>query len=232
MKIARIFVPALFSLVACASSGSSQNSGLTGTGEGPSASDAKDANPDGVAYPKDNIGTKPRSGSTPGNKIQNYKFLGYPNGDRSGGLKPISLADYFDPTGARYKLIHIQASGSWCVYCQAELETLVPMKADLDSRKVAWIVSLAEGPATGTPAKTSDLDEWLAEFKAPYTHVLDPGNKYLGVFYDAAALPWNADINAKTMEILESGVGARTTREDILSEVDGWLDQINNGTIK
>jgi hypothetical protein len=44
--------------------------------------------------------------------------------------------------------------------------------------------------------------------------------------YDAAALPWNANIDARTMEILSLGVGATTTEQGILDEVDGWLAQL------
>jgi hypothetical protein len=61
--------------------------------------------------------------------------------------------------------------------------------------------------------------------------VLDPGNKNLGVFYDAAALPWNANINAKTMEILQAGTGAHTTESSIMGELDEWLGKIDAGTL-
>jgi hypothetical protein len=143
MKIARLFVAPLV-LVACSSSSSStpQDKGLTDDGTGAAAS-APDTNPDGVPYPSDNVGTNPRSGNRAGDRIANYKFLGYPNGDVSQGLQPVSLAQYFDPAGTRYKLIHIQASGSWCPHCVNEVNAVSPIKNDLDTRKVVWLVSLA-----------------------------------------------------------------------------------------
>jgi hypothetical protein len=241
MKIASLSLSvAVLALAACSSSsttaGTSSGSpapdqGLAGNGD-TAAATAPDTNPAGVAYPTDNIGTNPRSGDKPGNKMVNYKFLGYPNGDVSQGLQPISMATLFDPTGTTYKLIHIQASGSWCVYCQEETKTIVPLRQQLTDRKVAWIISLAEGPTPGTASTSKDLDRWVAQFKAPYTHLLDPANKNFGPFYDAAALPWNANVNAKTMEILSSGVGATTDATKILEDVDGWLTKIDNGTIK
>ena len=142
------------------------------------------------------------------------------------------MATLFDPTGSTYKLIHIQASGTWCVYCQEETKTIVPMRQTLADRKVAWIISLAEGPTPGTPATSEDLDRWVSQFKAPYTQFLDPANRNFGPFYDAGALPWNANVNAKTMEILSSGVGATTKEADILADVDGWITKIDNGSIK
>ncbi|HEY8079744.1 MAG TPA: hypothetical protein VIF62_36690, partial [Labilithrix sp.] len=116
MKTVRIFAPIMLSLIAACSSSSSapQDPGLTGGTDTSAAAAAPDKNPDGIAYPSDHVGTNARVGSTPGDRIKNYKFLGYPNGDVSQGLQPISLADFFDPSEAKYKLIHLQASGSWC----------------------------------------------------------------------------------------------------------------------
>lgn len=242
MKIASLSLLALASIVAvaaCSSSNSTagtdgtatptnQDKGLGGGGD-TAAATAPDTNPAGVPYPTANIGTNPRAGTTKGNTLANYKFLGYPDGDMTKGLQPISMATLFDPTGSTVKLIHIQASGSWCVYCQAETKTITPMRQKLADRKVAWIISLAEGATPGTPSTTADLNKWVAQFKAPYTQLLDPANKNFGPFYDAAALPWNANIDAKTMEILSSGVGATTTEQAILDDVDLWIKTIDSG---
>ena len=244
MKIASLSFLALAALAACSSTNSTGTTGTGGTGTPATpdqglggsgdtmAATAPDKNPDGVEYPTTNIGTNPRAGTRAGNTLANYKFLGYPDGDVTKGLQPISMANLFDPSGARVKLIHIQASGSWCVYCQEEVKTITPMRQKLADRKVAWIISLAEGPTPGTPSTTKDLDKWVSQFKAPYTQFLDPANKNFGPFYDAAALPWNANINAKTMEILSSGVGATTQEQAILDDVDGWIAKIDNGSLK
>lgn len=231
MKIARILsLPVVF-LLACSSESAApeQDTGLKDDGTG--AVEAPDANPDGVPYPASNLGTNQRSGSKAGNRINNYKFYGYPDANPANGLQPMSLAQFYDPEGKTYKLIHIQASGVWCVYCQKETEVVVPLKQKLDDMKVVWLVSLAEGATQGSPAKQRDLDGWISEFKSPFPHVLDPGNKNLGVFYDAAALPWNANVNAKTMEILQAGTGAHTTEEAIMTELNDWLGKIDGGEL-
>lgn len=233
MKIGSLLASSLIvvGLFACSSksSGTAQDPGVGGDGEGAAAA-APDANPQGVAYPTDSIGTHPRQGSKPGDRIQNFKFMGYPDGDESKGLQPISLANFFDPTGNNFKLIHIQASGSWCVHCKNEIKAVTPIKAELDKRKVAWIVSLAEGDILGTAATQADLDQWMQSYKPPYTHLLDPGNHNLGPFYDDAALPWNGNISAKTMEILSAGVGAVETADGILQELDDYLAQVDAPT--
>jgi hypothetical protein len=237
----------LFGLVACSSSGPIANSsnssggpsgtnggdngGLEGDGEG-AAGSAPDTNPDGVAYPTENVGITARKGTTPGNRISNYKFLGFPNGDTAGGLKPISLAQYFDPTGKKYELIHIQASGVWCSPCRAEMAAVGPLKNEFEKRKVVWLVSLSEGPSPGKPSTEKDLKGWIAEFGSTYTHFIDPGNKNLGVFYDEAAIPWNSDIDARTMEVLTSGTGAEVTETAILEKIDKALELAQTSTLR
>lgn len=238
MKIAPVLATSLlFGLVACSSSntpstpGGAQDKGVVGDGVGTTDS-APDTNPDGVPYPADNIGTLERKGTRPGNRIQNFKFLGYPDGNVGGGLQPISLAQYFDPTGTRYKIIHIQASGSWCSACRAETEVVVPMKAELEAKKAVWLVSLAEGKTPGQPSAQKDLDRWINDFKSPYTHWLDPGNANLGPFYDRTALPWNANIDATTMEILTAGTGGVTNPAGIIEEIDEALELAAKSTLR
>ena len=140
----------------------------------------------------------------------------------------MSMASFFDPKATRIKMIHIQASGTWCIHCQKETETVAPLRQKLLDRKVVWIISLAEGKTPGTAATASDLDKWINAFKAPYTHFLDPGNRNLGPFYDSAALPWNATLDARTMEIIDAHVGGAETEKDLLGEVDELLAKIDS----
>src|SRR5438093_960310 len=63
-----------------------------------------DANPDGVPYPTDHIGARARSGKNPGDRIPNLTFQAYVDGDKS-ALKTVSLADFYDPTSKKYKLL-------------------------------------------------------------------------------------------------------------------------------
>lgn len=200
------------------SSGTPTDRGVEGGEQNPTT--APDKNPAGVDYPTQGIGT------TVGAVMQNYKFLGYPDGDPSKGLQPMSLAQYFDPQGAKYKMIHVQASGTWCTYCRSETRMVIPLKAQLEAKKILWVVSLAEGPSQGTPSTKEDLDKWISQFKWDAPHLLDSGNKNFGPFYDAAALPWNVNIDAKTMKILSSGVGAPQSEKALMDELDAQLKKI------
>jgi hypothetical protein len=55
--------------------------------------------------------------------------------------------------------------------------------------------------------------------------VLDPGNNNLGVFFDAAAIPWNANIDVRTMEILSAGVGYDGTEK---ADIQTWVDWVGS----
>jgi len=173
------------------------------------ATSGHDANPYGVAYPSPpgGYGRKARSGNTPGSVMQNFKFLGYPNGDRSQGLQTIALADYYDPCQKSYKLLHLTVAGVWCGPCNQETDAIVGAKSQLDSERVAVLQALDDGKTQGVPATTSDLDYWMNLHKVNFTEMLDPGLTNLGGFFDAAAIPWNCDLDPRTMEIIDESTG-------------------------
>ena len=177
-------------------------------------------NPYGAVYPTADIGYNPRRGAVPGNRIANFKFLGYPEGDTSKPLSQVSLADYFDPEGRKYRIIHMVASSVWCGPCRQETEEIVQVKGDLLAKKVVFVQALVDGPVQGRGATKVDLDGWVADRGVNFTIMLDPGVKNLGAFFNAAAVPWNADLDARTMEILSAAVGAP---QDISEEVNKWL---------
>jgi hypothetical protein len=198
--------PALLSLACAACSASapvSSDDASIGVGVGATA------NPDGVPYPSppSGYGHKARTGTTPGSVIQNFSFLGYPNGDKSKGLQTISLANYYDPCGRRLKLLHIAVGGVWCTPCQEETVAMVAAKATLTSEQVVVVQALGDGPTIGTAATTTDLDNWTSRYMANFTEVLDPGYANFGAFFNTASPPWNCDVDPRTMEILHASSG-------------------------
>jgi hypothetical protein len=221
-------------LSGCSSSSAAQDPGLSTGGSG----DIKghDTNPYGVAYPATNIGTKPSSSDPskdvvgkPGNTMANFKFYGYPGGDMSKGTQEVSLADYYDPQHKTYKLIHVQAAGTWCVWCQRETQATVPIYEKLKGEGVVWLTAVVEGSSPGSAASQKDLDHWVTTYKPTFTNVVDPNNHNLGIFFSAGGLPWNANIDPATMEILSAGEGAPSsdgssvTGMDVENEVEPWI---------
>ena len=223
---ARFVAPALAfaTLVHCSSK---QGDSVVGGG----VTGAPQSETDGavVAYPTSHIGTAQRGldasgnpGTLPGDVIQNFKFLGYPNADASKGLQTISLSDYYDPTGSKYKVLHIIAAAEWCPPCNVEtselLTDLATPATDFEAEGVVYLQALIEGNTPNTGATQADLNDWIAREHPTFTEVLDPEAAQLGAFFKASAVPFNADIDVRSMEVLQAGVG----QED-LSTVKVWL---------
>ena len=193
---------------------------------GVKSADGLDKNPYGVAYPSENLGFQARKQNTPGNVMRNYKFQGYPHADpqsmvdSSKGLEGVALADYFDPEMRKYKVIHLSVAAVWCPPCNQETEDTVAVAATLLAQKVVFVQAIDDGPIQGRPADKSDLDGWSLKHKSNFTEVLDPGLTNFGEFFNAAAVPWNANLDARTMEILSAGVGAPP---DISADVKTWV---------
>ncbi len=183
-----------------------------------------------LPYPTQHIGVRARGegadgtpNATPGDVIANFKFLGYPNGDRSKGLQTVALADYFDPAGTTYKVIHLIAAATWCGPCNDETDALVSAlddpSSDLRTRGVVYLQALVEGPSPNYGATEADLDAWVTAHHTPFTSVLDPEAQALGAFFDASSVPFNADVDARSMEILQAGTGYEAPDASVV-----WLD--------
>jgi hypothetical protein len=206
--IALVFLPLLPLAWGCSSSSSSPNEATAPASTSDAGSDAADAlNPDGVPYPAGAGGHNARQGSTPGSVIEDFTFQGYPDADKSSGLQAISLANYYDPCGKRLKLLHLTVAGAWCVPCGQETDALVAAKAKLASEGVVVIQALGDGPTEGVSATVTDLDNWVSKHASNFTEMLDPNLSNLGTFFNAAAVPWNCDIDPRTMEILHESTG-------------------------
>jgi hypothetical protein len=201
---------ALASGAAC-SSGSTPVAASSDDGGGT----GNELNPDGVPYPdapSGGYGHTARSGSTPGSVIQNFKFQGYVNGDDSTPqMTTISLADYYDPCNKRLKILHLSVAAVWCVPCGDETDAVVADLASssstLNTNKVVFLQALDEGPTAGVPATQSDLQFWIMKHSSNFTEMLDPELANLSGFFPAAEVPWNCDIDPRTMEILDSSEG-------------------------
>jgi hypothetical protein len=181
----------------------------TTSDEGGPVASGGDVNPDGIPYPQPaaGYGRNRRMGSTPGSVMQNFKFLGYRDGIVAQQPERISLADYYDPCSTRYKLIHLSVASVWCVPCNQETDAVVAAKAQLDSKGVVVLQALDDGPVQGTGATQGDLTRWISAHSSNFTEMLDPELMQLAGFFDAAAVPWNCDLDPRTMEIIDDSTG-------------------------
>jgi hypothetical protein len=198
-----------------------------------------DTNPYCEPYPTANIGTASRGGSTPGQVIKNFRFWGYSNTRQgsptvdTGAPVTISLADFYDPQNRKFKLLHLSAVGSWCGPAALETVALVGAAEALGAEGVVILQDLGEGPTPGDAATLGNLRSWMKPFmegtvdgfsvgsRGPidFNIVLDPQFAELGAFV-GAAIPWEADIDVRTMEILYQNVGENPNTQ---ASIEGFL---------
>lgn len=175
-----------------------------------------DMNPYGKAYPTDKIGTNPRKGQVPGDRIANLKFMGFPDGDTTKPIQPVSLADFFDPEVKKYKLIRLSAASRWCTPCKDETKETGTISQEYLGKKVVFVQALIDSTSPGTPATEADAKAWATQLGINFTLMLDPELKNLGIFFKADAIPWNASIDARSMELLAASSGySGSVRSDV-----------------
>ncbi len=176
--------------------------------------DAKSGVDKTTCYPVADVGIVARKGSTPGNRIQNYKFVGYGTDasgtklDTSTPTSTVQLADYFDPKSEKYSIIILNVAARWCGPCNQETDEIASgVAASYGPKKVVFVQAITEG-LDYKPATLDDLKGWIGDHTNNFTTMLDPNQANLGVFFDRAAIPFNAVIDARSMEILYAGTGA------------------------
>jgi hypothetical protein len=213
-----------------------------------------DQNAFGVCYPTSDIGTGARSNfganGTPGQRIANFAFTGYLATDTSlitpGSPATVNLAHFYNPSlqaipdqigGVPVKLIHLTVAAVWCGPCNQETDFIsganwtgantsgTSFAKELAPLGVVFVQALSDGPTFGTGATINDLSTWIGHHQSDFTELLDPNVQNLGIFFDSASVPFNMNIDARSMEILSTEVGFQTSMGDaIKSQILPWID--------
>ena len=166
-------------------------------------------NPDGVPYPADHQGGRERSTLRPGDRMPMFTFRGYRDGDRTKGLQPIGIAEYFDPAQKRHKVLHIQLAATWCAICSSELKATVPIAKDLNGRGIALLQIVVSGAAANVGPSQSEIDGWVDRHGSNFATAIDVAARRLATIgVSGAAMPQDILIDTRTMEILDSSLGA------------------------
>jgi hypothetical protein len=166
-------------------------------------------NPDGEAYPTDHLGGNERRGPTlPGDRIPNFTFKGYRNG-RASGLTNISMSEFYDPQQKRNKVLHLQLAATWCSICSSELEATVTVSDPLKERGVLFFEIVVSGAKAGAGPSLLEVDDWIDRHRTNFPTGIDVGARRLSaVGVSGTAMPHDILIDTRTMEILDSSVGA------------------------
>ncbi len=213
-----------------------------------------DQNAYGVCYPTNDVGSGARSSfganGTAGQRIANFAFTGYEATDTTlvapGSPVTIHLAHFYNPSletipdligGVPVKLIHLTVAAVWCGPCNQETDFIAggnwtgtntngaSFAKALAPLGVVFVQALSDGPVFGTGATLTDLSTWVGHHQSDFTEMLDPGVKNLGIFFDAASVPFNMNIDARSMEILSSETGFDTGMDQtIKNQILPWID--------
>ena len=183
--------------------------------------------PDAGTYPTAHLGTRPRACTVAGDVSKNYGFTGY---RAVGGtldtskLQSIHLADYYDPMGAKgLKVLHIIAAARWSTPDGAEVQAAVTATSSLAAQGAVFLVVMGQGASVGASATKTDLDAWVTNYGPHFSMALDPGFAALSDMWDVSAVPFNVDVDLRSMEILAADVGAPP---DLAGAVQGHVDWV------
>jgi thiol-disulfide isomerase/thioredoxin len=182
-------------------------------------------NPEGVSYPAGAYGATPREGGIPGDIFPNLGFSGYRDSATDGELQTVSLADFYDPEMRHHRLLHLSAVAMWCPYCSRETDQLAQIAPALREEGAAFLQLIIDGPSKGEAPDRCDLDEWIEEHDTHFTVVLDGAARRLGTVVAVGSVPYNAIIDTRTMEVLDSGTGAP---DDMAGVIRTWLGLLGN----
>jgi hypothetical protein len=180
-------------------------------------------NPEGLAYPTDHLGAEARTASTPGDRIPNLSFQAYVDSNESAGLQTVSLADYYDPYGKRLKLLHVMAAAVWCTICRGQTQDMEKQWDTLHAQGLETVQLIVNGSARGTGPSLVELGQWVTSHGTSFTVGIDSLGRRLGELTSLDAVPWNALVDPRTMEIIYAGSGAPQEFADFAKAGLDWV---------
>ncbi len=164
------------------------------------------ANPEGAPYPSENIGGRPRTAAEPGQVFPNLTFEGIASAQAIDTPAVVAMADYYDPDGARYDLLHVVGIFLWCPHCNNESNALMQIATWRADHRVAVLQIAMEGYGSGAPG-WNELQRWVRDHSLDFPLVVDGEGAALGDYFPVASVPLNIVVEPRTMEILAVDIG-------------------------
>jgi hypothetical protein len=180
------------------------------------------ANLDAPAYPTSNIGGQPRTATQPGQIFPNLTLEGVRSAATVNTPAMVSMAEYYDPDGLRYDLIHVIAILMWCPHCNNESNDLSRIAAWQADHRVAVVQIAMQGYGSASPG-WSELQKWVTDHNLRFPVLVDGQGAQLGQYFSVDYVPLNIVVNPRTMEILAVQVGEVS---DVQAYEQGFLNSL------
>ena len=185
-----------------------------------------------------------------GSRMPNFRFVGFGATSPAGVVDTsssqiLSLADFYDPdhrlgpSGQGLSVIHVMVNTMWCNPSNQEADLTsganfmgenpggTSWARELAPLGVVFLEVLTDGIVVSTPATLDDLRSWVTHHEVDYSVATAGGSLgstsgALGIFFLADAIPFNIDIDARSMEILATSTGLDTSLDVHLKAWVAW----------
>ena len=149
---------------------------------------------------------RPRPDSGPRQIFPNLTLEGVRSKETMATPETISTSEYYDPTGARYDLLHVVALFMWCPHCNNETQDLANIAAWQAAHRVAVVQIAMEGYGSASPSWT-EVQKWVGDHNLDFPVLVDGQGAELGKSFPVNSVPVNIAVNPRTMEVLDVQIG-------------------------
>jgi hypothetical protein len=167
---------------------------------------AIDTNPEGAVYPTENIGGQPRTATQAGQIFPNLTLAGVRSITTKETPAVVSMAEFYDPEGLNYDLLHVTAIFFWCPHCDNETKALASIAAWQAEHRVAVVQIAMQGYGSAAPG-WSEVQKWTSGHNLNFPVLVDSQGAELSKYFNVDYVPINIMVNPRTMEVLTVQVG-------------------------
>jgi hypothetical protein len=116
------------------------------------------------------------------------------------------MAEFYDPDGLQYDLLHVMAIFMWCPHCNNETKDVSTIAAWQASHRVAAVQIAMLGYGNASPT-WAELQKWVGDHKLNFPVLVDGQGAQLGQYFPVNSVPVNIVVNPRSMEILAVDIG-------------------------
>jgi hypothetical protein len=154
-------------------------------------------NPEEFPYPTENWG------GAEGKIFPNLTFSGVLSAELADSPTVVSMADYYDPEGLRYDLLHVVFSAINCEDCDYQAARMANLATWQAEKRIATMEIITFGINGSQWPNQAEIAVWARSHKTTMPVVIDAQGRRLEKYWNVVYLPVHVMVNPRTMEILD-----------------------------